>query len=126
MVNDTLGDTITRIRNAYRAGKELVVMPHSRLSEAVSKLLAEHGYLSRVEATSGELVLTLAYNDQLPTVTDIKRVSKPGRRITAGAKRLPRVLDGYGLAVISTSQGLMTDAEARKKHLGGEVLLTVW
>lgn len=132
---DTLSDIVTRIRNAYRAGKESIIVPHSRLSKSVSELLAKHGYLSAVETRSGktnhgspkkELVMTLAYKDNLPALTEVKRVSKPGRRITVSASKLPRVLDGYGIAIVSTSQGLMTDGDARKKHIGGEILLTVW
>lgn len=135
MVNDRIGDTITRIRNAYKAGGESVVMPHAHLPEEVCKLLAKHGYLSDVATRTGktshgspmkELVVTLAYKDNLPILTEIKRVSKPGRRVTVTNNQLLRVLDGYGIAVVSTSRGLLTDSEARKKHVGGEVLLTVW
>lgn len=126
MVNDTVGDAITRIRNAYLAGRESIEMPYSGLSKSVAELLKEHGYLSAVDATPKVLKLTLAYQDQVPALTGIVRVSKPGRRITTSARRLPRVLDGYGIAIVSTSQGLMTDKEARKKNIGGEILLTVY
>lgn len=132
---DTLSDTITRIRNAYLAGKQSVTMPYSTLSESVVKLLAKNEYVSSVDMTSKktkrggvvkELAVVLAYRDQLPVLTHITRISKPGRRMTVGAHQVPKVLDGYGIAIISTSQGLMTDMEAKKKHIGGEILLTVY
>ncbi len=128
---DTIGDLITRIRNAAMAGKERTEAPWSRIGEAVSGILVKKGYLKSAEIKKDGikqlLVLEIAFgDDKKPTVSHIKRVSKPGRRIYVTAAKLPKVLRGYGLAVISTPKGVMTDAEARKAGAGGEVLCEAW
>lgn len=133
---DTIGDLLTRIRNASLARRRQLEAPWSRTGEAICHLLAKAGYLSKVLVTPAKtrrghpikrLQLTLAYTRKdLPVVTGLKQVSKPGRRRYLGTANLPRVLQGYGLAIISTSQGMMTDQEARKKKLGGEVICYVW
>ena len=133
---DTVGDLITRIRNAALARQQLTEAPWSRMSEEVCRLLAQEGYLSKVEVVPDEsrrgaaisrLRLTLAYTRRgLPMLSEIKRVSKPGRRRYSRKTGFPRVLGGYGMAIVSTSKGVMTAREALKKGLGGEVLCTVW
>lgn len=132
---DTIGDLITRIRNGYLAAKDEIEAPYSRLSEAVCRLLAAHGYLAEVDTPPGKtrmgktiklLKVKLLYRDGQPVLTAIKRVSKPGRRIYEPVKRVKKQLGGYGLAIVSTSQGLMSDDQARQKGIGGEILFVVW
>lgn len=128
---DTLGDLLTRIRNAAMAGKRPVTARWSRAGEQVCKILRDKGYLKSVEikkdGSKRLLVLEIAFGENnQPVINHVKRVSKPGRRIYAAAGKLPKVLRGYGLAVISTPKGIMTDGDARKAGLGGEVLCTVW
>lgn len=135
MVNDTIGDLLARIRNAYQAGRPQVAMPYSRLSERLLQILVKAGYLSSVMTQPGQesggfspdqLVVGLRYIDHRPALSGGKRVSKPGRRLYVTTARLPRVLDGLGIAIVSTNQGLMTDAEARRQKIGGEVMCLVW
>lgn len=132
---DTIGDLITRIRNGYLARKHEVIAPYSKLSEEVTKMFARHGYLEALQVIEGktrrgtpikQLSMTLAYQNGQPTMTGVKRVSALGRRQYATAKTLPWVLGGHGMAIVSTASGVMTDRDARKQRLGGEVLCTVW
>ena len=128
---DTLGDLITRIRNAAMAGKRQVKARWSRAGEKVCKILEKNGYLKSVEVKKDgnkrQLILEVAFEENnRPVISHIKRVSKPGRRIYATVSKLPKVLRGYGLAIISTPKGIMTDNEARKARMGGEVLCEVW
>lgn len=135
---DTLGDLLTRIRNAAMTGKGTVEARWSRAGEAVSKILREGGYLKSVEikkdgspvrrgGSKRLLILEVAFGENNQSVINhIKRVSKPGRRIYVSVGKLPMVLRGYGLAIISTSKGVMTDSEARKVGVGGEVICEVW
>jgi small subunit ribosomal protein S8 len=133
---DTIGDLLTRIRNAALARHQQTQTPWSQINEAVCRLLVKHGYLSQASITKVKtprgtevkrLLLTLAYTpDDLPVVTELKRVSKPGRRRYLKKTNLPRVLRGYGIAIVSTSQGVMTAKEAKKKGVGGEILCYVW
>lgn len=130
MVGDPIGDLIVQIKNAYRAGKASIVVPHSKLKEAVARILARERYLSDVRLT-GEypkkmLVLSLRYEGAKPVLTDVRRKSKPGLRTYVGVREIPTVLGGRGVAILSTPQGIMTGKEARKKHLGGELLCEVW
>ena len=132
-MTDPIADMLTRIRNANSAQFESVRMPGSKLKEALAAILEREGYIAgyHVEkdpARPGStLEITMKYaTDRTRTIGGIKRVSKPGLRIYAQADRIPRVLGGIGVAVVSTSHGLMTDREARKRHLGGEVLCYVW
>jgi small subunit ribosomal protein S8 len=126
-MTDPIADMLTRIRNANSAQHDTVRMPGSKLKASLADILA--GYT--VEPNHGKpgttLEITMKYSgDRTRTIAGIKRVSKPGLRIYARADGMPRVLGGMGVAVVSTSQGLVTDAEARRKHLGGEVLCHVW
>jgi small subunit ribosomal protein S8 len=132
-MTDPIADMLTRIRNANVAHFETVRMPGSKLKESLASILTEEGYIAgyRVGEEPGKpgktLEITMKYTPERErTISGIKRVSKPGLRIYARADKLPRVLGGLGVAVVSTSKGLMTDREARQKRMGGEVLCYVW
>jgi small subunit ribosomal protein S8 len=132
-MTDPVADMLTRIRNANSAQFDTVSMPGSKLKESLAKILEREGFIAGYRVTKDParpgttLVITLQYSeDRARTIEGIKRVSKPGLRIYAKADAMPRVLGGIGVAVLSTSKGLMTDREARKAHLGGEVLCYVW
>ncbi len=133
MVNDTLSDLFTRIRNANMSKAEEVSLPTFKLGEKVAEILKEEGFISdySVKAEDGKpyktLVIKMKYDSKNNRViTGIKRISKPGLRVTVGADKLPRVLNGLGIAIVSTSSGIMTDKKARKLNVGGEVLAYVW
>ena len=124
---DPIADALIRIKNGYLARKSEVLVSYSKLVSNLCDLLAKKGYIESVEKIGErEIKVVLKYKDRLPVLTDVKRISKPGRRVYMGAKLLPRVLNGMGIAVISTPKGLMTDAEARKGGLGGEIMAFVW
>ncbi len=132
-MTDPIADMLTRIRNANTAHFETVSMPGSKLKESLAAILVDEGYITgyRIDDMPGKpgklLEITMKYApDRARTISGIKRVSKPGLRIYAQADKLPRVLGGLGVAVVSTSKGLMTDREARKRRIGGEVLCYVW
>lgn len=132
-VSDPIADMLTRVRNANVAMHDNVVMPSSKLKEALAKILVQEGYIAGFNVSDNgakpgkTLEIEMKYSaDRARTISGIKRVSKPGLRVYTAADRLPRVLGGLGVAVLSTSQGLMTDKEARKRHVGGEVLCFVW
>jgi small subunit ribosomal protein S8 len=132
-MTDPVADMLTRIRNANVAFHDDVVMPSSKLKVALAKILEQEGYItgSSVEGDSSSpaprLRITMKYTpDRKRTISGIRRVSKPGLRVYTRADRLPRVLGGMGIAILSTNQGLMTDREARERHVGGEVLCQVW
>ena len=132
-MTDPIADMLTRIRNANTAQFDTVKMPGSKLKEALAVILEREGFIAgyTVEQNNARpgstLEITLKYDqNRNRTIGGIKRISKPGLRIYAQADRIPRVLGGIGVAVVSTSHGLMTDREARKRHLGGEVLCYVW
>jgi small subunit ribosomal protein S8 len=132
-MTDPIADMLTRIRNASSSQHETVTMPGSKLKESLAQILEREGFIAgyrvaddpRRPGTTIEITLKYAA-DRTRTIGGIKRVSKPGLRIYARADKMPRVLGGMGVAVLSTSHGLMTDREARKRHLGGEVLCHVW
>ena len=127
---DPIADMLTRIRNAINVGHNEVRLPSSKIKETVAKVLAKNGYLSRVSVEKAEprdeLVILINKEGENPTITEISRVSKPGRRVYAGVADIPRVKSGRGVVVISTSKGVMTGAEAAKAKLGGELLLKVY
>lgn len=132
-VSDPIADMLTRVRNANVAMHDQVVMPSSKLKEALAKILVQEGYIAGFNVSDNgarpgkTLEIEMKYSaDRARTISGIKRVSKPGLRVYTAADRLPRVLGGLGVAVLSTSQGLMTDKEARKRRVGGEVLCFVW
>src|ERR671930_1841489 len=131
MLTDPVADMLTRIRNANKALQDRVVMPSSKLKVEIARLLTEEGYLKDFHVESGEsfdhLVVELKYGrSRERVITDLKRVSKPGRRIYARKDRLPRVLGGMGTAILSTSAGMITNRTAQEKGVGGEVICFVW
>jgi small subunit ribosomal protein S8 len=132
-MTDPIADMLTRIRNANVAMHDEVRMPSSKLKEALAAILKREGYIEGFDVADATdrpgktLTIRMKYaQDRTRTISGIKRVSKPGLRVYAKADSLPRVLGGLGVAVVSTSQGLMTDREARKSRMGGEVLCFVW
>lgn len=129
-MTDPIGDMLTRLRNAQAARKESVSIPHSRLKFDMAKILEREGYVSSVktedEGVSGAIVVNLKYVSGVPAIRELKRISKPGRRLYAKAHELPRVYSDIGIAIVSTPSGLMTNKEARKRRLGGEVLCEIF
>ena len=131
MVNDPLGDMLTRIRNAQMRGKSTVSTPASKLRAWVLDVLASEGYIRGYERAStengqGELVISLKYYEGEPVIREIKRVSKPGRRVYMGVNEIPTVRNGLGVSIVSTPKGVLSDAAARSANVGGEVLCTVF
>jgi small subunit ribosomal protein S8 len=130
--NDTIADMLTRIRNATMARHQTTQVPATKMTRSIAKVLREEGFIGEYEEEGNEikrnLVISLKYKgkNRQPLITALKRVSKPGLRVYSNKKDLPRVLGGIGIAVISTSSGIMTDREARQKNVGGEVLCFVW
>ncbi len=130
-MTDPIADMLTRIRNACMARLSRVDLPASQMKRSIAEILKEEGYIRRYkilkEGPQGTLRIYLKYDEEnRPVIEGLKRVSKPGRRIYVKAKDIPRVMGGYGIGIISTSQGLLTDREARKKRIGGEYLCMVW
>jgi small subunit ribosomal protein S8 len=125
-VNDPVGDMLTRLRNAVGARHETVEIPPSRLKADVAKILQAEGYILGFETGPLALTLRLKYAGRTAAVTGVTRVSRPGRRVYARRGEIPRVLGGLGIAIVSTSAGVMTGRDARRKGLGGEVLAQVW
>jgi small subunit ribosomal protein S8 len=130
-ISDPVADLLTRIRNANLAYKDELVAPVSKLSDAVLRILQQEGYIEGFtlegEGVDRAFRIELKYSkSRQRTITGIKRISTPGRRVYAGRGKLPRVLGGLGVAIVSTSQGVMTDKDASKKGIGGEVLAYVW
>ena len=130
-ITDPIADLLTRIRNASTAKHPSVDIPASNLKKAICQILVDEGYIKSVQliedSKQGTLRLTLKYQDNgQPVIAGLRRVSKPGLRIYAGADELPKVLKGLGIAIVSTSKGVMTDKKARENHVGGEVLAYVW
>ena len=139
VVNDPIADMLTRIRNGQVARHDAVTMPASNTKKAIAKILLNEGYIKAVDfiddGLQGEIKITLKYlngkqkylnGKQTPVIAGLKRISKPGLRVYARSEELPKVLGGLGIAIISTSKGLMTDKEARKAAIGGEVLAYIW
>jgi len=128
-MSDPISDMLTRIRNGGRALLPAVQMPHSRIKEGVAKILKTEGYVADV-AVEGEtkktIKIRLKYNGKKNVIEGLKRISKPGLRKYVGSTEIPRVLNGLGVAIVSTSEGLMTGAQAKKKNLGGELLCYIW
>lgn len=129
---DNIGDLIIRVKNAYLARLKVVRIPYSKMNLAIAKLLEAQGYLKGVTEVSIEkksfkmIEANLVYQGRNPILTDVKRISKPGLRVYKSCADLPRVLNGLGFAIVSTPKGIMSDREARKIGLGGEVMAYVW
>lgn len=132
MSTDSVADYLTRVRNAIRAGHRVVEIPASNLKKAITKVLYEKGYIAKYkfmeEGHQGTIKIALKYdrNTKRSAITELKRVSKPGLRKYSGISKMPRVLNGMGIAIVSTSKGVMTDKEARDLNVGGEVLCYVY
>ncbi|MGM8852070.1 MULTISPECIES: 30S ribosomal protein S8 [Salinicola] len=128
-MQDTLADMCTRIRNAQMATKETVTMPSSKLKVEVARVLKQEGYITDATVTEGakpELTVTLKYFEGKPVIEHLQRMSKPSLRIYKGKSELPKIADGLGVAIVTTSQGVMTDRAARQAGVGGEVICTVF
>lgn len=130
VLTDPISDFLTRFKNAARAGNEEFTAPHSKIKADIAHILKEEGYIWNVEVvTSGkfpELKVKPKFIEGRAVLTDVKRVSRPGRRHFVGADELPRVMSGLGISIISTSKGVMSGASAKRQKLGGELLATVW
>ena len=131
-ITDPIADMFTRIRNAINAKHDTVDVPASNMKKAIAQILLDEGYIKNFQTindgTQGVIRITLKYVQpgKEKAITGLRRVSKPGLRVYAGAEELPRVLRGLGIAIVSTSKGVMTDKKAREAHVGGEVLAFVW
>ncbi|MCH8971189.1 MAG: 30S ribosomal protein S8 [Acidobacteria bacterium] len=131
VVTDPIADMLTRIRNAVAVGHERVAMPSSKVKVRLAQILVDEGFIDRYDVSEEghrrRLELVLRYGDRRRSVIEgLKRISRPGHRVYRGSRELPRVQGGIGVAVVSTSQGLLPDREARRRHLGGEILCEVW
>ena len=130
-ITDPIADMLTRIRNANSAKHDTVDVPASNMKKAIAQILLEEGYIKNFQliddGTQGVIRITLKYGaGKEKVISGLRRVSKPGLRVYAGAEELPKVLRGLGIAIVSTSKGVMTDKKARQAHVGGEVLAFVW
>lgn len=129
-ITDPIADMLTRIRNANSARHDTVDVPASNMKKSIAQILLDEGYIRSYQivddGTQGVIHITLKYNGKDKVITGLRRVSKPGLRVYVGADELPRVLRGLGIAIVSTSKGVMTDKAARAAHIGGEVLAFVW
>ena len=128
---DAIADMLTRIRNAYMAKHESVSVPASNMKKAIAQILVDEGYIKGFkvieDGKQGVIEIALKYgSDKTPAVKGLRRVSKPGLRIYSNCEDLPRVFNGLGIAILSTSKGIMTDKDARKANVGGEVLAFIW
>ena len=130
MVTDPIADMLPRIRNAKQMRYKEVEVPASKIKVEIARILKEQGFISNYKVSKDSIqnviTLELKYVQKEPVITGLKRISKPGLRVYASAQDIPRVLNGLGIAIISTSKGLMTDKEARTQNLGGEVLAYIW
>lgn len=132
MVNDTIADMLTRVRNANLAKHQVVQVPSTKMTRNIANVLLEEGFIQNFEEVgedlNKQLLVSLKYKgkERDPVITALKRISRPGLRVYANRKDLPRVLGGLGIAVISTSKGVLTDNKARHEGLGGEVLCYIW
>lgn len=128
-MTDPIADFLIRIKNGYLAGKKQVEVPYSKIKEKIAQILVKEGYLKEFKIENLKfkiLKLTLKYEGKKPALEEVRRISKPGLRIYAKAKKIPAVRFGFGITIVSTSSGLMTLSQARKKNLGGEVICQIW
>lgn len=130
-MTDPIADMLTRVRNALAANKETVEVPSSNMKKAIADILLKEGYVSGVDYVedgyNGKIVLTLKYvGKKKPVINGLKRVSRPGLRVYSDVETMPKVMDGLGVAIVSTNKGIMTDRQAKAQNVGGEVLCYVW
>jgi small subunit ribosomal protein S8 len=129
-MTDQIADMLIRVKNAYMARKKTVVVGASKMNAALANVLLDNKYITEInkgeEKGHPALVLTLNYIDDVPAMTQVRRVSKPGRRMYIASSKIPAVLKGFGINILSTSQGVMTGVQAREKGLGGEILCEIW
>ena len=129
-MTDPIADMIIRIKNSLMAGRSELVIPHSKLKEAIAKLLKNNKYIEDFSVLDKEpqadIKIILRYVDKLSAITGVKRVSKPGRRVYAKVGQIPSTLNGYGMTILSTNKGIIDDKAARKAQVGGEVLCQIW
>ncbi|MDI1320895.1 MAG: 30S ribosomal protein S8 [bacterium] len=130
-MTDPISDFLTHLRNASKAGLAQCVSPHSKVKESLAGILKTEGFVRDVASGTDErghktVIVTMKYVDSAPVITGLKRSSTPGRRLYTGYSEIPRVLNGLGISIISTSKGLMKDQDARRNKLGGELVCTVW
>lgn len=129
-ITDPIADMLTRIRNAGSAGHPSCTVPASKLKAAVGQILLDEGYIESMEildeGIQGTIKITLKYHDHKNAIQGMKRISRPGLRVYSDAQNMPKVLNGLGIAIVSTSKGVMTDRSARKQNVGGEVLAYIW
>ena len=130
-MNDPIGDMLTRIRNSQMRGKSTVMTPASKLRKRVLEVMVDEGYIRGFEDTTdanghAAIEISLKYYEGTPVIRELKRVSKPGRRVYMGSKEIPQVRQGLGVSIVSTPKGVMSDASARSQNVGGEVLCTVF
>lgn len=130
IVNDPIADMLTRIRNANQMRSKEVEVPASKIKMEIANILKNEGFIAdykiKKDSVQELIILNLKYNNKERVITGLKRISKPGLRVYAGADQLPRVLNGLGIAIVSTSKGVMTGKQAKQENLGGEVLAYVW
>jgi len=130
MVNDPIADMLTQIKNASMAHKKTVVLPYSKMKYSVAKILSEEGYIGQIDVIENEkskkLSIIMKYLDKQSVIRDVKRISKPGLRSYVNKRAIPRVVNGMGLAILSTPQGVISGDEARKRGIGGEIICTIW
>jgi small subunit ribosomal protein S8 len=129
VLTDPISDFLTRFKNAARAGNEEFTAPYSKIKADIAEILKQEGYLWKYEVVTGErteLKVSPKFVDGRPVLTDLKRVSKPGRRQYVGSQDIPRVLSGLGISILSTSKGIMSGASAKRQKLGGEILANIW
>lgn len=129
-MTDPIADMIIRIKNAILASHKSVVIPHSKVKKNIADILLQNEYIESFEVTDkkpqADIVITLKYVNKLSAITNVKRLSKPGRRLYSPAGKIPQTLGGYGITIVTTSKGLMTQKEARKQNIGGELLCQIW
>ena len=129
-MTDPIADMLTRIRNAIMVNKDTVEVPSSNMKKAIANILLEEGYVSDVKLVedgyNGKLVISLKYLGKKSVINGLKRISKPGLRTYAGVEDMPKVMDGLGIAILSTNKGIMTDKQAKAQNVGGEVLCSIW
>ncbi|MFN7342215.1 MAG: 30S ribosomal protein S8 [bacterium] len=129
VLTDPISDFLTRFKNAARAGNEVFTAPYSKIKADIAEILKQEGYIWKYEVITGErteLKISPKFVDGRPVLTDLKRVSKPGRRQDVGSQDIPRVLSGLGISILSTPKGVMSGASAKRQKLGGEILANIW